>query len=47
MQKLQTLGPERREERAHAGDIAARAIEAGDETSLDRIGATYEDDGDR
>ena len=43
VQQLQTFSVQRSPDQAHAGDIAARSIEAGDEAGLDWIGGTDED----
>ncbi len=47
MQHFQALWPEFRVQQAHAGDIAARPVEAGDEAHLDRIVAAEKDDWNR
>jgi hypothetical protein len=48
MQQFEALCGECAEQQAHAGNIAARSVEAGDKARLDRIRvATYEHDGNR
>ena len=43
-QQLQSLRPQHAAEKAHAGDVAARPVEAGDQALLDRVAAAPEDD---
>ena len=46
-QQLQPLRPQHAGEKAHAGDVAARPVEAGDEAVPDRIAPGREDDRNR
>ena len=43
-QQLQSLRPQHAAEKAHARDVAARPVEAGDEAVPDRVAAAREDD---
>ncbi len=47
MQQLQPLRPQLHVQRDHAGQVAARPVEAGDEAGLHDIDARAEDDGNR
>ena len=47
VQQLQSLPTQFRVQRCHSGEVAARSVQAGNETDLNRIGASDEDNGNR
>jgi len=47
VQQLEVLRPQRSADKGHAGQVAARLVEAGDEAGRDRVFGGREDDGDR
>jgi hypothetical protein len=42
-QQPQLFGVQLADEKVHPGDVAARSVETGDETGLDRVGTAAED----